>query len=87
MTGWKKERCSEKPRELQIAAPGIYIERKNIEEVEHEAAGGMDACTDYECDSREISFEEYQMLKSIEEIDTQRAIDDYTMQLVEEGVL
>jgi hypothetical protein len=30
---------------------------------------------------------EYQMLQSIEEIDTQKAVDDYTMQLMEEGVL
>ena len=37
--------------------------------------------------SREITFSEYQMLASITEIDTSKAIDDYTMQLIEQGVL
>ena len=82
-----KERCSEKPQELQLVADGIYIQRKNITEVEHEATEGMEAYKDWECDSREITVSEYQMLKSIEEINTDKAIDDYTAQLFEEGLL
>lgn len=47
----------------------------------------MPAYTDYECMSREISVSEYQMLQSIAEINTQDAIDAYTEQLIEEGLL
>jgi hypothetical protein len=68
-------------------ADGIYIQRKNITEVEHEATEGMEAYKDWECDSREITVSECQMLKSIEEINTDKAIDDYTAQLIEEGLL
>lgn len=49
------------------------------------------AYTDFVCDSREISVGEYEMLKSIEEIRTDEAvtaaIDEYTMQLMEGGLL
>ena len=84
---WKKECCAARPSELQLISSDTYMERKNIAEVEHPAEGGMDAYTDWECDSREIGTSEYWMLKSIEEIDTDKAIDDYTMQLIEEGLL
>ena len=67
MKEWIKERCSEEPQELQLVADGIYIQRKNIKEVQHEATEGMEVYTDWECDSREITVSEYQMLKSIEE--------------------
>lgn len=43
--------------------------------------------TDYECESREISVSEYEMIKSVEQINTDKAIEDYTLQLMEEGVL
>ena len=43
--------------------------------------------TDWECDSREITVSEYQMLESIKQINTDKAIDDYTAQLIEEGLL
>ena len=77
MKEWTKERCSEEPQELQLVADGIYIQRKNIEEVQHEATEGMEAYTDWECDSREITVSEYQMLESIKQINTDKAIDDY----------
>ena len=67
--------------------PDLYIQRKSIEAVEHEATDEQEAYTDYECDSREITMSEYQMLESIEEIDTAKAIDEYTLQLIEEGVI
>ena len=87
MKEWSKERCSEKPEQLQLIAPDTYIERKDIVEVQHEETEDMPAYTDYECMSREISVSEYQMLQSIAEINTQDAIDAYTEQLIEEGLL
>ena len=86
MKEWTKERCSEEPQELQLVADGIYIQRKNIEKVQHEATEGMEAYTDWECDSREITVSEYQMLESIKQINTDKAIDDYTAQLIEEQI-
>ena len=87
MKQWTKERSAEEPQALQLVAPNIYIERKNITSVKHEATEGMEAFTDYECDSREITVDEYNMLQSIKKIDTTKAIDEYNMQLIEEGVL
>lgn len=88
MKEWSKERCSEKPEELQLIAEGLYIQRKNITEVTHEAIDeSMPAYTDWECDSREITVSEYQMLQAISEINTDKAIEEYTLQLMEEGVL
>lgn len=63
------------------------MQRRNIKAVEHEATDGMEAYTDYECESREISVSEYEMIKSVEQINTDKAIEDYTLQLMEEGVL
>lgn len=72
---------------MQLVAPSLYIQRRNITEQEHEARDGMAAYTDYVCESREITVSEYEMLKSIEQISTDKAIDEYTMQLIEGGVL
>lgn len=87
MTQWKEEWCAELPEELELVALGIYMERRNIEAVTHEATDDMPAFTDYRCESREISVADYEMLKSIEQISNDKAIDEYTMQLIEEGVL
>ena len=89
MKAWKEERCSERPEELQDIGGGLYMERRNIREVHHEAdeTAGVEEYTDFVCESREIEQSEYQMLKSIEAIDTQDAIDAYTEQLLEEGVI
>lgn len=89
MKQWTEEHCAEQPDALQLIAPQTYIERRNIEKVEHEAdeTAGTEAYTEWVCESREITEDEYHMLQSIEEIDTQAAIDDYTEQLVEEGLL
>lgn len=72
---------------MQLVAPNLYIQRRNITAQEHEARDEMAAYTDYVCESREITESEYAMLKSIEEINTEKAIDEYTLQLMEEGVL
>lgn len=74
------------PEELAPASPDTYIQRRNIVFVEaEEDADGMAA--HYECECRFIGKSEYEMLSSIEEIDGNRAVDAYTMQLIEEGVL
>lgn len=87
MKDWKTEHCSQEPAELQQIAPDTYIERRNIEEVTHEAEEGREAFTEWVCESRIIGISEYNMLKSIEQINTQAAIDAYTEQLIEEGVI
>ena len=79
MKPWVTEVCSSQPEELQIIGPETAVE--------HPEQDGTPAYTDYKCESREITFSEYQMLASITEIDTSKAIDDYTMQLIEQGVL
>ena len=77
MKDWTQERCSERPDELQVIAPGLFMQRRNIQEVEHEAdeVAGLEA------------YKEYAMLGSIEQINTDKAIDEYTLRLMEEGVL
>lgn len=87
MKQWSKESCAEQPKELELVAPGIYIQRRNIKAVEHKSIDDMPAFTDYVCESRELTVSEYEMLKSVEEIDTTKAIDAYTLQLLEEGVI
>ena len=89
MKQWSKEHCAQRPEELQPIAPGLYMQRRDIQEVRHEAdeVAGTDAYTEYVCESREITESEYAMLESIEQINTEKAIDAYTMQLIEEGVL
>ena len=87
MKQWKEERCSTQPKDLEVIADGVLMQRRNIEAVEHEATEDMAAYTDYVCESREITVSEYEMLKSIEGINTDKAIDAYTLQLMEEGVI
>ena len=87
MQDWKKEVSAHQPSQLEIVAPDTYIQRKDIMTVEHEATDERDAYTDYECMSREISFSEYNMLKSIEQISTDKAIEEYTLKLMEEGAI
>lgn len=84
---WKKEICATQPVELQVIAPNLYMERKNIHKVEHEANEGQDAYISWESDSREISMSDYNLLNSLKETKIDDAIDAYTMQLIEEGVL
>lgn len=76
---------------MQLVAPNLYIQRRNITEQEHEAQDDMAAYTDFVCESREITESEYELLQSIGEIQTEKAvnaaIDEYTLQLMEEGVL
>lgn len=77
MTDWFTEHNAQKPEALQVIAPTTFMERKDIYQ-----DGDLWAST-----SRKISFDEYYMLQAIKEIRTDEAIDDYTMQLIEEGIL
>lgn len=89
MKAWINERCAERPEELQDIGCGLYMERRNIREVHHEAdeVAGTEEYTDYECECREVTADEYHVLQSIKEIDTSSAIDAYTQELLEEGLL
>jgi len=91
MKQWTEERCASRPAELQLVGPDTYIQRRNIQPEEHEATEQAAAYTVFVCESREIGVSEYEMLKSIEEIRTDEAvtaaIDEYTMQLMEGGLL
>lgn len=64
-----------------------FMQRRNIRKVEHEESEGMPGFTEWVCECREITESELNMLKAIEEIDTQEAIDAYTESLIEEGVI
>lgn len=59
MGTWRIEICSEKPAELQLIGKELYIERRNIHMVEHDATEVAEAYTDWECESREITLTEY----------------------------
>lgn len=89
MTDWRKETSIAKPAEIQEVGPGVLIERRNIEQKTQQPAEGTEdeAYTYYEAESRTLTVSEYNMLQSITEIDNTKAIDAYTMQLFEEGVI
>lgn len=87
MKEWTEEKCSEQPEELQLISADTYMQRKNITEKQVEESEGIPAHTEWVCESREISVSEYNMLQSIKEIKTNEAIDNYTAQLMEEGVI
>lgn len=68
MEEWKIERCPNMPEEFERVAPNTYIQRRNIEEEEHEAQDGMPEYTDYVCEYRYISADDYiDILKKQEE--------------------
>ena len=93
MKNWKEEHLSaeREPELLQVIADGLYMERRNIRLVEHEVTETRDAYSEYVCECREIEASEYYMLQSITEIRTDEAvsnaIDEYTLSLMEGGVL
>lgn len=82
MTEWKKEYTMEEPSELLLVSPDTYIQRKNIE-----SFIDNDGTAKWRSDSRFIKKNEYNLLQSIADILVDKAIDDYTMQLIEEGIL
>ena len=62
MNTWRTEHCAEQPAELQLIGKDLYIQRRNIHMVEHEATEGTEAYTDWECESREVTLIEYKQL-------------------------
>lgn len=89
MTPWEEERCTSQPLELQEVSESTYIQRKDIQEVTEEVDG--EEVNYWSCLARFISKSDYQNLKAIEEIDTSEAvasaIDDYTCELLEGGII
>lgn len=87
MTEWIEDICSEKPDELTKGSQISYIQRRNIHQVVTPATDDMPEYTQWVSESRIISIDEYNLLESIKEIKTDEAIDNYTLQLIEEGLL
>lgn len=77
MTNWTEERCANAPAELEIIGTNLYVQRRNIDETEE----------GYICESREVTFDEYNFFEEIKAINTDEAIEAYTMELIEEGIL
>lgn len=77
MTNWTEEQCADMPNELDVIGTDLYIQRRNIEK-SHEG---------YTCESRQITFDEYNLFEEIKNINTDKAIEDFTMELIEEGIL
>lgn len=87
MTNWVKENCACQPNELELVGRDVYIQRRDIEQIVHGATNGMDAYTDWECESRFITVDELNLINEIQAISNEKAIDAYTEQLIEEGIL
>lgn len=83
MTDWKVEHCSSQPAELQTIAPGKYIQRRNIQEITHEAMDGMEAFTDWQCESREITVDEYHQIIVDDTLEAHTASIDYIMMMAD----
>ena len=89
MTNWTKEVCgNELPEELQLVSPDTYIQRNNIRYVAGTFTMDEQGMGDhYECFSRFITVDEYNNLSEIKNMKAEEAIDAYTLQLIEEGLL
>lgn len=87
MTEWFEDICSEEPSELTEGSPTSYIQRRNIHQVTIPTTDNVPAYTQWASEARNITKDEYNLLESIKEIKTDKAIDDYTLQLIEEGLL
>lgn len=62
MTDWKKEQSKKQPPKFQKIAPDAYMQRRNIEEVEHEGTEGEEPYTCWECECRELTAAEYALV-------------------------
>lgn len=93
---------TEKPEEFDTTqSPTTVYQRRNIEQVTKKDADGNDV-TGWEREERELTLEEYQQMKLMQEIVTTNTsgivesvtqfqkdavIDEYTEQLIEEGLI
>ena len=89
MKDWTTEKCSQKPEEFQKISNDTFILRKDIELLEDGS---------YTCQSRIITENEYTQLSAIFDMlgqatqvitgfQKENAIDEYTLELIEMGVL
>ena len=82
---WSKSYSKEKPLEAEKTVDGRYIIRRNIKE---EVSG--DGKKSYSCEECIVTNSEYLLIQRIDEIELKREADiveEYTLQLIEEGVL
>lgn len=82
---WSKSYSKEKPLEAEKTVDGRYIIRRNIKE---EVSG--DGEKSYSCEECIATNSEYLLIQRIDEIELKREADiveEYTLQLIEEGVL
>ena len=61
----------------------LIIERRNIREEE----GPSEGSTIWRCEERRVTQGDLDFLSAIEAISTEKAIDEYIEQLIEEGLL
>ena len=61
----------------------LIIERRNI----REEPGPSEGSTVWRCEERRVTQGDLDLLAAIEAISTEKAIDEYTEQLIEEGLL
>lgn len=84
-----------KPLEIdKISSPTTVYQRRNIEQVEQTDSTTGDKIKYWKREERELTLEEYSILILMQEIKNdiinvqkEQIIDDYTLQLIEEGVI
>lgn len=82
---WSKSYSKEKPLEAEKTVDERYIIRRNIKE---EVSG--DGEKSYSCEECIVTNSEYLLIQRIDEIELKREaniVEEYTLQLIEEGVL
>ena len=87
MTDWRVTQSTEPFKELSIASPTTYIQAKDMHEIQLPSSVDGETFTAYEAMTRFLTKDEYHMLQSIEAIDSSKAVDAFTMELIEEGIL
>lgn len=82
---WVKSESNERPPEAEAVSNGRYILRRNIKEVKNH-----EGVTLYQYEERIITDLEYGVLDAVNTINLKREneiIDDFVMQMIEEGDL
>ena len=97
MTDWKVVRGTQETEPLEVdtslSTDTVYL-RKNIEQIEVKDVVTEDTVQMWQYEEKEMTVAEYtqylmirESTKTITSFQAQNAIDEYTMQLMEEGVL
>ena len=96
MTDWKKVTGtqSDKPEEVdRTSSPSTVYLRKNIEQVTREVEGSdgkMQTVTEWQYDEKEMTVIEENtsgIVESVTQFQKDAVIDEYTQQLIEEGLI